>query len=189
MDADSLRRASRKQLRRRRRRSTTCRSTSRDGRDVRRDRARRRGQDDDDPAGRAGCCGPIAGAITVLGRDPVREHRAITQAIGYLSQRFSLYGDLTIDENIAFFAEIHGVPRYAAGARPPARDDAADAVPRAARRPPVGRHEAEAGAGLHARPRAAKSCCSTSRRPASIPCRGASSGSCCRSSCRAASRS
>ena len=29
--------------------------------------------------------------------------------IGYLSQRFSLYGDLTIDENIAFFAEIHGV--------------------------------------------------------------------------------
>ena len=29
--------------------------------------------------------------------------------VGYLSQRFSLYGDLSIDENIAFFAEIHGV--------------------------------------------------------------------------------
>ena len=52
----------------------------------------------------------------------------------------------------------------------------------APRRPAVGRHEAEAGAGLHARPRAARSCCSTSRRPASIRCRGASSGSCCRSS-------
>jgi ABC-2 type transport system ATP-binding protein len=52
------------------------------------------------------------GRISVLGRDPVREHRAVTTAIGYLSQRFSLYGDLSIDENIAFFAEIHGVNRY-----------------------------------------------------------------------------
>ena len=50
----------------------------------------------------------------VAGRDPVAEHRALTAAVGYLSQRFSLYGDLTIDENIAFFAEIHGVRRYAA---------------------------------------------------------------------------
>ena len=60
---------------------------------------------------------PESGRITVLGRDPVREHRAVTHAVGYLSQRFSLYGDLTIDENIAFFAEIHGVRRYG-----PARD-------------------------------------------------------------------
>jgi ABC-2 type transport system ATP-binding protein len=48
----------------------------------------------------------------MLGRDPVREHRAITGAVGYLSQRFSLYGDLSVDENIAFFAEIHGVRDY-----------------------------------------------------------------------------
>ncbi len=34
--------------------------------------------------------------------------------VGYLSQRFSLYGDLSIDENIAFFAEIHGVADYKA---------------------------------------------------------------------------
>jgi ABC-2 type transport system ATP-binding protein len=53
-----------------------------------------------------------AGRVTVLGRDPAREHRAVTHALGYLSQRFSLYGDLTIDENIAFFAEIYGVRRY-----------------------------------------------------------------------------
>ena len=33
----------------------------------------------------------------------------MTQSLGYLSQRFSLYGDLSIDENIAFFAEIHGL--------------------------------------------------------------------------------
>ena len=57
---------------------------------------------------------PDAGQIAVLGRDPVADHRAITSEVGYLSQRFSLYGDLTIDENIAFFAEIHGLTGYAA---------------------------------------------------------------------------
>jgi len=57
---------------------------------------------------------PDGGQIEVLGRDPVADHRAITGAVGYLSQRFSLYGDLTIDENIAFFAEIHGVRGYKA---------------------------------------------------------------------------
>jgi len=49
----------------------------------------------------------------VLGLDPIRAHRALTERVGYLSQRFSLYGDLTIDENIAFFAEVHGVRDYA----------------------------------------------------------------------------
>jgi ABC-2 type transport system ATP-binding protein len=57
-------------------------------------------------------CGLIhvdAGSIRVLGHDPIKQHRQITASVGYLSQRFSLYGDLSIDENIAFFAEIHGV--------------------------------------------------------------------------------
>src|SRR5215210_6522211 len=57
-------------------------------------------------------CGLIhtdEGAIRVLGQDPIKQHRRITASVGYLSQRFSLYGDLSIDENIAFFAEIHGV--------------------------------------------------------------------------------
>jgi len=57
---------------------------------------------------------PDRGRVSVLDRDPVREHRQVTGAIGYLSQRFSLYGDLSIDENIAFFAEIHGVRGYRA---------------------------------------------------------------------------
>jgi ABC-2 type transport system ATP-binding protein len=52
------------------------------------------------------------GTIRVLGKDPVAQHRDVTASIGYLSQRFSLYGDLSIDENIAFFAEIHGVHDY-----------------------------------------------------------------------------
>jgi ABC-2 type transport system ATP-binding protein len=56
---------------------------------------------------------PDTGAIRVAGHDPVREHAAITGTLGYFSQRFTLYGDLTIDENLAFFAEIHGVRHYA----------------------------------------------------------------------------
>ena len=55
---------------------------------------------------------PDGGALRVLGQDPIRQHHAITTKVGYFSQRFSLYGDLTIDENIAFFAEIHGVADY-----------------------------------------------------------------------------
>jgi ABC-2 type transport system ATP-binding protein len=55
-----------------------------------------------------------AGQVTVLGHDPVRDHRLLTERVGYLSQRFSLYGDLTVDENIAFFAEVHGVGTYRA---------------------------------------------------------------------------
>jgi ABC-2 type transport system ATP-binding protein len=60
---------------------------------------------------------PTSGTVRVIGHDPARQHGKITGAIGYLSQRFSLYGDLTIDENIAFFAELHRVRRYG-----PARD-------------------------------------------------------------------
>jgi ABC-2 type transport system ATP-binding protein len=61
-----------------------------------------------------GLIGADEGTISVLGRSPTSDHRAITGEVGYLSQRFSLYGDLTIDENIAFFAEIHGVAHYRA---------------------------------------------------------------------------
>jgi ABC-2 type transport system ATP-binding protein len=57
---------------------------------------------------------PDRGEVRIAGRDPVREHRAIAERVGYFSQRFSLYGDLSVDENIAFFAEIHGVFDYAA---------------------------------------------------------------------------
>ena len=55
---------------------------------------------------------PDEGEVRVLGLDPARQHRALTERVGYLSQRFSLYGDLSVDENIAFFAEIHGVADY-----------------------------------------------------------------------------
>lgn len=52
---------------------------------------------------------PDSGRITTCGLEPRRQHRDLAARVGYLSQRFSLYGDLSIDENIAFFAEIHGV--------------------------------------------------------------------------------
>jgi drug efflux transport system ATP-binding protein len=55
---------------------------------------------------------PDGGTVRLLGLDPVRDHRRVTADVGYLSQRFSLYGDLSIDENIAFFAEIHGLRGY-----------------------------------------------------------------------------
>ena len=54
------------------------------------------------------------GRIRTLDLDPVGQHAQLTKSVGYLSQRFSLYGDLSIDENLAFFAEIHGVGDYRA---------------------------------------------------------------------------
>lgn len=55
---------------------------------------------------------PTSGEIIVLGFDVCKESEEVKKRIGYLSQRFSLYGDLTVDENIEFFAEIHGVRNY-----------------------------------------------------------------------------
>jgi ABC-2 type transport system ATP-binding protein len=59
-----------------------------------------------------GLLSPDAGRVRILDLDPVRDHRRVTRSVGYLSQRFSLYGDLSVDENVAFFAEIHGLRRY-----------------------------------------------------------------------------
>jgi len=52
---------------------------------------------------------PDAGTFSVLGNDVRKQINRIKNTIGYLSQKFSLYGDLTIDENIEFFAQIHDV--------------------------------------------------------------------------------
>ena len=49
------------------------------------------------------------GSVRTCGHEPVRERRALSQKVGYLAQRFSLYGDLSVEENIAFFARVHGV--------------------------------------------------------------------------------
>ena len=49
------------------------------------------------------------GTATAFGDDCWRARRALHHRLGYLAQRFALYGDLTVDENIEFFAEVHGV--------------------------------------------------------------------------------
>ena len=59
-----------------------------------------------------GILAPGSGTAAVLGHDIVRESDAVKKEIGYLSQRFTLYGDLTVDENIEFFAEINRVYDY-----------------------------------------------------------------------------
>jgi ABC-2 type transport system ATP-binding protein len=56
-----------------------------------------------------GILGATSGGVRTCGLDPRRDARALARRIGYLSQRFSLYGDLTVDENVAFFATVHGV--------------------------------------------------------------------------------
>ncbi len=55
---------------------------------------------------------PTGGELFVLGYDLRKQAEEVRKRIGYLSQRFSLYGDLTVDENIEFFAEIHGLRDY-----------------------------------------------------------------------------
>lgn len=55
---------------------------------------------------------PDAGDATLLGFDVRTQSEEIKKRIGYLSQRFSLYTDLSIDENIEFFARINGVKDF-----------------------------------------------------------------------------
>ena len=55
-----------------------------------------------------------AGTARVLDFDSAKGGRALKQAVGYLSQRFTLYGDLTVRENIDFFARLHRVRDLAA---------------------------------------------------------------------------
>lgn len=52
------------------------------------------------------------GKIKILNQEISEHKKHIQNNIGYLSQKFSLYGDLTVDENIEFFAEIHNVKNF-----------------------------------------------------------------------------
>ena len=53
---------------------------------------------------------PTSGSGTVLGYDLVRETEKIKRNIGYMSQKFSLYDDLTVFENLSFYAGMYSIP-------------------------------------------------------------------------------
>jgi ABC-2 type transport system ATP-binding protein len=57
-----------------------------------------------------GLLSPTSGLATVNGFDVAREPERVKSSIGYMSQKFSLYDDLTVEENIDFFSGVYGVP-------------------------------------------------------------------------------
>ena len=52
---------------------------------------------------------PTAGEAQILGFDPVTQAEALRQQVGYMSQQFGLYDDLTVWENLEFYAGIYGI--------------------------------------------------------------------------------
>lgn len=54
---------------------------------------------------------PTSGTATIAGFDVYKETEKIKKNIGYMSQKFSLYGNLTVKENLNFFGGIYGIPR------------------------------------------------------------------------------
>ena len=53
---------------------------------------------------------PTEGSIRVNGFDTVKDSSKITSRIGYMSQAYSLYEDLTVEENLEFFAKVRNIP-------------------------------------------------------------------------------
>ena len=69
----------------------------------------------------AGVMAPDAGSATVAGYDVVRDPEGVKNHISYMPQRFGLYEELTVDENIGFYADLFGIRRRAREARAPRR--------------------------------------------------------------------
>src|SRR3569623_2659300 len=61
----------------------------------------------------AGLLVPDAGRSRALGMDSTRESLAVQAALGYMPQRFGLYEDLSVQENLDLYADLQGVPHTA----------------------------------------------------------------------------
>ncbi len=59
----------------------------------------------------AGIMEADSGTLEILGRDPRKDREAILDNLGYMPQKFGLYEDLTVGENLDLHADLHGVPR------------------------------------------------------------------------------
>src|SRR3954463_6738399 len=56
-----------------------------------------------------GLMDPSEGSAQVAGHDAARESQAVKDRIGYMAQRFGLYQDLTVEENMIFYADLFGI--------------------------------------------------------------------------------
>ncbi len=65
----------------------------------------------------AGVLPPSAGDAVVLGTSVARDPERVKHDLAYMSQRFGLYGDLTVRENLEFYADLYEVPRAERSAR------------------------------------------------------------------------
>ncbi len=60
----------------------------------------------------AGLLGPDSGSLQVLDTDVARDPQSVQDRISYMPQRFGLYEDLTVQENLDLYADLHGVPQH-----------------------------------------------------------------------------
>jgi ABC-2 type transport system ATP-binding protein len=56
-----------------------------------------------------GLMNPSEGSARIAGHDVVQDPQAVKDRIGYMAQRFGLYGDLTVEENMVFYADLFGI--------------------------------------------------------------------------------
>lgn len=59
----------------------------------------------------SGLLEPTGGTATVVGHDIIQDPESVKRSIGYMNQAFSLYRDLTVDENLTFFGGVYGLRR------------------------------------------------------------------------------
>ena len=104
----------------------------------------------------AGIMPPDAGTAAVGGFDVVRDPEGAKHTFSYMPQRFGLYEDLTVDENIRFYADLFGVSKTERNRslNAVAVCGGDERVSQAAGGQTFRRHEAEAGPGLRADPSA-----------------------------------